>query len=86
MTRHALDVLSRFAATQRRRIIARAVEMMARSVDMQRRRRGLPLTCPFTYCHWEASRPRISAITKRELRDHVLASHATAMLLTEEDR
>jgi len=85
MTRHALDVLSAFAPSQRRIIIARAVEMMAQSVAAQRRRRGLPLCCPFTYCHWEADRPRISPLTKALLRDHLLASHATALLITEAD-
>lgn len=84
MTRHALDVLSGFAKTQQRIIIARAVEMMARSTVMQRRRRGLPLACPFTFCHWEASRRRLSRITKTELRDHLLASHSTALLITED--
>lgn len=84
LSRHASDALVRLNPPQRAHVIARAVSRLADSIAAQRRRRGLPLSCPFTCCHWEADRPRISPSQRALLRDHLIASHATALLLMED--
>jgi hypothetical protein len=83
LSRDACDALARFSTRQRATIVARTVARMHRAYDAQKRRRGLPVACPFTCCHWEASRVRLSSRVKLELRDHVIAAHATALLLEE---
>lgn len=84
LSRNAADALTRLTAPQRAHIVAHAVSRMAQSLAAQRRRRGFPLACPFTSCHWEADRARLSPSQRALLRDHLIASHATALLLEED--
>lgn len=81
LSHDASEALTRFTTRTRALIVARTVARMYRAYEAQKRRRGLPLCCPFTCCHWEASRVRLSPRVKLALRDHLIAAHATALSL-----
>lgn len=81
LSRHASDALTRLSPRGRIIVTTRTVDFIFLAIDRQRKRRGLPLACPYASCHWEAEAARLSPRQKALLRDHLIASHATAMLL-----